>query len=71
MIGKGGGKAAQGVKRSALAAAIGARSVAGAALAAATGEDRRAIIHIAKHCLTRGLRPTGIVHSNIIDISFV
>jgi hypothetical protein len=32
--------------------------------------DRRAIIHIVKHCLTHGLRPTVSRH-NIIDISFV
>jgi hypothetical protein len=32
--------------------------------------DCRAIIHIVKHCLTRGFRPTVISHSNIIDISF-
>jgi hypothetical protein len=77
-IGKGGGKdaqAARGLKRpcspAVPPAGTAARSAAEVASAAAAGEDRRAIIHIVKHCLTRGLRPTVISNSNIIDISFV
>ena len=81
-IGKGGGKGAQaaqaarGLKRPCPPvvpppAGTAARSAAAVASAAAAGEDRRAIIHIVKHCLTRGLRPTVISNSNIIDMSFV